>query len=317
VRTIVSLDRRLRDELQHDARRVEVDVERNLDAVEARARRRNGVGALAPLAAIALVVLVVAVRSGLGLPGVGGPGSSPNQGSPAPSSTPFSCPTASGACLGSLVPGTYTTSRFAPRIRYTVPAGWVNTQDTRGQVDLSYTAGGEYTYPDGIKFHDGISIFRRPVAESATSFVPLEGIGTTASDLATWLGGHVDLDASGLGPVTVGGAPGFRIDIALPQGARTSPDHCTTDHGEPRCESLFIGDDPAARFGFGLVGPESVVVYLMDTPSGDTVMIVIDDVDGVDPTALIAAATPIVESLVFLPVDGTSAPTATPAASTR
>jgi hypothetical protein len=313
----VSLDRRIRDELEHDARRVEIDVEWNLGEVEARARRRSGIGTLAPLAATALVVLVVAVRFGLGLPGTGGPGQSPNQGSPTPSPTRYDCPAAQGACLGPLQPGTYLTARFAPRITYTVPTGWVNTQDTLGQVDLSYTAGGDYTYPDGITFHDGISIFRRPVAESATSFVPLDGIGGTALDLATWLDGHVDLDASALGPVTVGGAPGFRIELALPAGARTQPDHCTTDHREPRCESLFIGEDAAARFGFGIVGPESVVVYLIDTPSGDTVMIVIDDVDGVDRAGLVAAATPIVNSLVFLRVGSSPAPTTTPAASAR
>jgi hypothetical protein len=316
VRAIVSIDRRLRDELQHDARRVVIDVERNLEEVEARAGRRRGIGTLAPIAAIALVVFAGAVRFGIGLPGTGGPGPGPSPTSPIPSPTPYFCPTAQGACLGSLEAGTYSTSRFAPQMQYTVPPGWVNTQDTRGQVDLSYTAGGEYTYPDGIKFHDGISIFRRPVAESATSVAPLPGIGMTAGDLATWLDGHVDLNASSLGPVTIGGASGYRIELALPE-TRTSPDHCTTDHGEPRCESLFMGDDSSADFGFGLVGPESVVVYLVDAPSGDTVMIVIDDVDGVDRAGLIAAATPIVNSLVFAPVGGSPAPTTTPGASAR
>jgi hypothetical protein len=298
-RTTVSLDRRIRDELEHDAERVVVDVERNLRQVEARAGRRSRIGSLAPLAAAAVVVLVLVVRFGPGLTGTGGPGPSPNQGSPTPTASPFHCPAAGGSCLGSLQPGTFTTGRFTPQLSYTVPAGWVNTQDTLGQVDLSYSAGGTYTYPDGSTYHDGISIFRRPVAESATVIAPLEGIGKTASELATWLDGHVDLDATGLGPVSIGGALGYRIELALPEGTRTSPDHCTTDHGEPRCVSLFIGDDPAARFGFGIVGPESAIVYLVDTPSGDTVMIVIDDVDGVDRAGLVAAATPIVESIAF------------------
>ena len=58
---------------------------------------------------------------------------------------------------------------------------------------------------------------------------------------------------------------------------------------------------PRRSYGFGLVGPETAVVYLLDTPSGDTVMVVIDDVDGVDQPALEAAALPIVNSLVFSP----------------
>ena len=79
------------------------------------------------------------------------------------------------------------------------------------------------------------------------------------------------------------------------------PTIAPTDHGESRCESLFLSSDPAATYGFGLVGPESVVAYLLDTPSGDTVLIVIDDVDGVSPDRLIEAATPIVESVRFTP----------------
>jgi hypothetical protein len=168
-------------------------------------------------------------------------------------------------------------------------------------VDLSYLAGGVYRYPDGTSFHDGISIFRRPVAESSVSRSPVNGVGKTARDLAQWLDGHVDLDVSGLTPVSVGGASGYRINVSAPTGPRTSPDHCTADHGEPRCESLFISDDPAASFGFGIVGPESAIVYLLDAPSGDTVLVVIDDVDGADRAELTAAAMPVVESIVFAP----------------
>ena len=65
--------------------------------------------------------------------------------------------------------------------------------------------------------------------------------------------------------------------------------------------TLFISDDLQATYGFGLVGPETAVVYLLDTPSSDTVMVVIDDVDGVDQAKLEAAALPIVNSLSFLP----------------
>ena len=43
------------------------------------------------------------------------------------------------------------------------------------------------------------------------------------------------------------------------------------------------------------------MVYLLDLPSGDTVMVVIDDVDGIDQPGLEAAAMPIVNSLSFSP----------------
>jgi hypothetical protein len=232
-----------------------------------------------------------------------GPSASPSPAAslPPPSPSPFVCPSGQGTCLGPLRPGAHSTTTFMPTIGYVVPAGWVNALDIRGQVDFSYTAGGQYTYPDGLTFHDGISFFRRPVAESAQTRTPMKGIGKTAKALAEWLKGHVDLDVAGLTPVIVGGAPGYRMVLSLPTGPRTSPDHCTTDHREPVCESLFLRDDPAATYGFGLVGPESAVVYLLDAPSGDTVMVVIVDVDGVDPVGLRVAATPIVNSLTFTP----------------
>ena len=294
----MSLDERLRAELDRAASGIVVDVERNLDAVEERARRRASVGP-APmlLAAAAIVVIAVGLRFGL-VPSHGGPGASPTPAGP--TASPYRCVTNLGSCLGPLGPGTYQTHTFAPQINYTVPDGWANTLDTRGEMDLRYGAGGTTTYPDGTVFHDGISIFRRPLAESAASFVFEPGIGIKALDLATWLNGHVDLVATGLAPVTIGGATGYRLEIALPTGARTSPDHCTTDHGDPRCESLFLPDDPSNAYGFGIVGPETAVIYLLDAPTGDTVMIVIDDVDGVDRAGLIAAATPIVNSITFV-----------------
>ncbi|HEY7968840.1 MAG TPA: hypothetical protein VID95_02525 [Candidatus Limnocylindrales bacterium] len=256
------------------------------------------------VAACILALVVTTLALGLLLDQGSGPsvGSGFAQSTPRPSLTslaPYACSPRSGSCLGPLPAGAFETHSFLPTVGYVVPIGWSNTLDTRGEVDLSYLAGGMYRYPDGTIFHDGISMFRRPVAESPVSATPVGGVGKTAGDLAQWLNGHVDLDASGLTPVSVGGTTGYRLTISVPAGPRTSPDHCTTDHGEPRCESLFISDDPAASFGFGIVGPESAVVYLLDTPSGDTVMVVIDDVDGVDRDGLIAAATPVVESLVF------------------
>jgi hypothetical protein len=281
-----------------------------------RATGTSGVGlgrliglTLNPLAAAVSVIAVVAVVvAALVLPGrsTHSIGTEPSQTptlsqAPSASPTPVASACSDGPCLGVLQSGDHQTTAFVPTVHYTVPAGWDNTTDTRGEVDLRYVAGGSYTYPDGLTFHDAVSIFRRPVAESSNSRVPLRGIGKKATDLARWLDGHVDLDATGLTAVTIHGAHGFRISIALPEGPRKNPDQCTTDHGEPRCESLFVSDDPAAGYGFGIVGPETAVVYLLDAPSGDTVMVVIDDVDGVDREGLVAAATPIVNSLDFTP----------------
>ena len=259
-------------------------------------------------AGLAVVVFVSAlVVSGGSGPGVGSAASpaasaaSTTRPSAPSSPSPSVCPTDAQPCVPELGAGQHSSARFVPALRYTVPAGWINTLDDRGELDLRYAAGGQYTYPDGLTFHDGISIFRRPVAESAASRVPLDGIGTTAMDLADWLAGHADLVASTPRPITIGRAAGYRMTLSLPNGSRASPDHCTRDHGEPRCESLFLSGDPSATYGFGLVGPEVADVYLLDLDGGDTVMVVIDDTDGVDQPGLEAAARPVVESFSFSP----------------
>jgi hypothetical protein len=304
----VSLERRLRSELQRDSTEIVADVERNLEAVEARAARPSGrVYSPLLLVASAAIVLLIAFRFG-GQPSVGvSPITPPPSASPSASavSGPV-CPIGRGSCRGPLQPGTYRSRSFNPAVTFTVADGWENTLDQGHQLDLSYTAGGQYTYPDGTTFHDGISIFAGPIAESGTTINAVPGVGSSAHELALWLSAHADLIASGLSPVTLGRVSGYRISLSLPTGPRTAPDHCTADHGEPRCESLFVGDPSGGWYGFGLVGPETTVVYLLDTSPGVTVMVVIDDVDGVDAAGLSAAAMPVVQSLTFAVPAGAS-----------
>lgn len=82
----MSLDRRLRSELEREAARIVPDVERNLGAVEARTRRRSSIGAPTLLLAAAVIVAAIVLRYGVALPPSGGPGSSPSAAaSPSPS----------------------------------------------------------------------------------------------------------------------------------------------------------------------------------------------------------------------------------------
>ena len=291
-----------------------IDAARSGVAGTRQNRRAGGLGwrlsswILSPAGAVAAAVVIALLGSafyfsGRNGPSIGsGPSTPPPSASPSASTSPFPCPSGQGTCLGLLQPGTHRSSSFLPAISYTADGGWANTLDVRGELDLSYATGGQYTYPDGLTFHDGISIFRQPVAESTASQTAQPGVGTTANDLADWLvAAHPDLNATAPTPVTLGGATGVRLTLSVPAGTTATSDHCSTDHGEPRCASLFLSADPAATYGFGLVGPEIADVFLLDTPSGDTVMVVIDDVDGVDQPGLEAAAMPIVNSLSFSP----------------
>ena len=194
----------------------------------------------------------------------------------------------------------YETTTFVPAVRFSVPAGWTNTYDIATQFDLSWDTGGHYTYPDGITFSDRISMLANPLAESSTSSAPIVGIGTSAAQIASWLAAHADVVASAPTPVSVGGASGYSVAVSLPTQPRGSPDQCAAIHGESRCVSLLIGADRSAEYTFGLTGPESAVVYLLDVPSGGTLMVVIDDVDGVDAAGLVTAAIPTVESIGFV-----------------
>jgi hypothetical protein len=314
------LERRLRawyraeiaaDERAPTELRVSVEAAVHADSISARWLRDRLNLALVAAAAVAILA-VASLTLNRFAPSVGvGPSTTPTPTatqtpSHPPSPSPYPCGQGAGTCRGDLQPGTYTTNGFQPAFSYTVPSGWQNDLDVHSLLVLLDAAGGQYTYPDSVTFHDGIYVFRGPNATSATSPTVVKGVGKKARDLAQWLTGHVDLVASSPTAVTIGGASGFRLRIALPTTPRTSPDRCT-EHGETRCESLFISNVPAATsggpdwFDFGIVGPETAVVYLLDAPSGDTVMVVIDDVDGVDPDLLMAKATPIVNSLLFTP----------------
>lgn len=97
----MSLDQRLRDELQRDADGIGPDVERNLGAVEARARRRTSIGAPTFLAAAAVIAFAIVIRSQTTPLSSGGS-------STAPSPHASSSPAASGIPTYDTIAGTYT-----------------------------------------------------------------------------------------------------------------------------------------------------------------------------------------------------------------
>jgi hypothetical protein len=139
----MSLDRRLRDELRREAEAIEPDVERHLGAVEARARRRGGIGASTLLLAAAIVVAAIILR--VPDPRLSGEVGSSGSPSPVASSSPSPSPSA---------PATY------PEIAGTYVA-MLDSADTAVKRDA---LGGEWTMrlqPEGV-------IFLSPPA----SFVP-------------------------------------------------------------------------------------------------------------------------------------------------
>jgi hypothetical protein len=97
----VSLDRRVRSELERDAERIVPDVERNLGAVEARARGRSGIGTPALALAAAVIAVTILLRLGASTPPSG---ASPVPSSPtASASAPATSPPSYGAIAGTYV----------------------------------------------------------------------------------------------------------------------------------------------------------------------------------------------------------------------
>jgi hypothetical protein len=96
----MAFDRRLAEELERDASRIEPDVERNLGAVEQRSRRRRDFPGAALVAGAAIVAVAILVR-------VGEPRTETGAGS-SPTAPASSVPSPSGAARYPQIAGTYT-----------------------------------------------------------------------------------------------------------------------------------------------------------------------------------------------------------------
>jgi len=185
-----------------------------------------------------------------------------------------------------LAPGTYTSVAFQPAVTYTVPNGWRVASDSASYFALQPVTS------DIV----GIHFFRDPLAASqdaACPTTPEPGVGTLALELAAWIRSLPGMVASSPRMVTVGGLRGVELDLALNTGWTAS---CPFANGVPTVP-LFVGEDGALRWV--VAGNERLRLSLLDVPGGGTVVVDIDAFDGTLMDDLLAAATPIVQSLSF------------------
>ena len=185
-----------------------------------------------------------------------------------------------------LPPGTYTSAAFQPAVTYTVPNGWRVASDSPDYFALQ-PANSEVT---------GIHIFRDPQAASQDPTCPTSpepGVGTGSLQLAAWIRGLPGMVASSPRMVTVGGLRGVELDLALNTGWTAS---CPFANGVPTVP-LFVGTNGNLRWV--VAGNERLRLSLLDVPGGGTVVVDIDAFDGTLFDELLAAATPIVQSLEF------------------
>jgi hypothetical protein len=185
-----------------------------------------------------------------------------------------------------LPPGTYTSAAFQPAVTYTVPNGWRVASDSPDYFALQ-PVNSEIT---------GIHIFRDPKAASQDPNCPTSpepGVGTGSLQLTTWIRGLTGMVASSPRMVTVGGLRGVELDLALNTGWTAS---CPFANGLPTVP-LFVSTNGNMRWV--VAGNERLRLSLLDVPGGGTVVVDIDAFDGTLMDELLAAATPIVQSLEF------------------
>ena len=210
---------------------------------------------------------------------------SPSAPSPTPAPTPVGITLPAGAA---------TSGAFTPGLRFTVPAGWIKTDDVPELLRISPRDAGFLRQGDGHLYFDAIVAYARPVAGppdggSAT----VAGVGTKARDLATWLSTRRQILASPPQRVTFAGRTAYMLDFGL------SPDAGTLC-GMP-CVNLLNSTDDGASYQFGIEGPSKYRAYLVDAPDGTTIMVTIEDIDGNGMAKELNAAQPILDSMTFSP----------------
>jgi hypothetical protein len=199
-----------------------------------------------------------------------------------------SSPTAAPASpLPSALPaGTYTSQSFQPAVTFTLPDGWTKPVDSASYLELR-PVGSDVT---------GIFLFRDAQAMSqdpGCPDTPEPGVGATSSELAAWIRERPGLLVSEPRLASVGGLSGTGLDLGIASGWSES---CPFANGIPTVPLIV---SPEAGYRWVIAGGERLRLFILDVPGGGTVIVDIDDFEGTSIDALIAQATPIVNSFVF------------------
>jgi hypothetical protein len=248
------------------------------------------------LVAGGLALLALSLLAGIYI-GSPHPGPSPTPSATAPASAgapsqaaPSPAPTPEGVILPA---GEVTALAFTPRIAFAVPSGWTLQVDEPEFVSLVRPAPGYLVQGDGLVIFDGISVYARPVAglpDGTLGGVP--GVGTSAQALATWLSERPQLTSTSPIKSTLAGLTAYQLDFRLSSKAG---DLCGI-----RCANLLDSAAGPNSYRFGIEGDWRVRAFLLDAPDGSTILISIDDADGVGFEEELAGAMPILESLRFV-----------------
>jgi hypothetical protein len=185
-----------------------------------------------------------------------------------------------------LAVGQHRSAAFQPPVTFTVPAGWTNPVD-----DVSY-----FELMPTLDQQNGIHLFHNWQALSQAADCPYSvepGVGTSASDLVTWIRSLKGLLVTQPAMVTVGGLPATTIDLSIVPSWKQS---CSFAKGVPTVQLLIDG---TRQLHWVVAGVESLRLYLVDLPGGGTLIVNVDSFDGVGFPNLLTTGSPIVKSLAI------------------
>jgi hypothetical protein len=207
--------------------------------------------------------------------------------SPIASPTPTPLPTPDGI---SLPTGRVASTAFVPRVSFVVPDGWRKQIDIPAYLVISPPGAGLARMWDGSTWSDAIRFYARPLAGPPDGGPePLEGVGTDAKRLATWMHGRPQLTTTPLLKTTLAGLPAWTFDFGLSSSAGGL---C----GMP-CVNLLNSADHSVSYQMGIEGPWQSRAWFVDAPDGSTVLVAVEDVDGSGLDADVERAQPVLDSL--------------------
>ena len=144
---------------------------------------------------------------------------------------------------------------------YTVPAGWSNFEDTKGNFGL--LPPGETLPGVNAGTSDFVGVYTSAVIADGCDFNPPSGVATTPSASSEWLRGNAAFSTSNAHPATVGGLRGEVLDLRLARSwTRTCPFSMNTPFG-----SLMSGRKPSS-FEHGLSPGTAMRIYLLSYRDG-------------------------------------------------
>ncbi len=198
-------------------------------------------------------------------------------------SAPPPCPYAhSGSCLGSLDAGLHVSSSFRPDLTYTVPDGWVNTEDLSGNYAFQKTGDTRY-----------LAVYQNVRVPLECEEMENPEVGGGVDELVGWYTTHPGLVTTEPEPVMVGGLTGVFLDISLdPPWDMT----CEYSEGQPVVPFLIKDDVTSGMHHVILPGFEERL-YLLEWYDGNVAIEVGPEGGPLDD--YLSEVLPIIESMSF------------------